>query len=114
MGGVPGEDPESHADGDHPSDPKTSKGPFDLTKQPERFQPDSIRVELKETYRDELTILERKALGLPEAMGATEGVVANVRIHLRGNHLTLGPEVPRRFPSILRPARSKLRSARRK
>ena len=34
-------------------------------------------------------------------MGATEGVVANVRIHLRGNHLTLGQEVPRRFPSIL-------------
>jgi len=35
------------------------------------------------------------------AMAVAEGKVGNLRIHLRGNHLTLGPEVPRRFPRIL-------------
>jgi hypothetical protein len=34
-------------------------------------------------------------------MAVEEGTIGNVRIHLRGSHLTQGQEVPRRFPRIL-------------
>jgi hypothetical protein len=49
----------------------------------------------------ELAALEKAKPALSEAMGVTEGKIANVRIHLRGSHWTLGPEVPRRFPRVL-------------
>jgi hypothetical protein len=51
--------------------------------------------------RDDLASLEKSKPALPEAMGVTEGKVTNLRIHLRGSHLTLGKEVPRQFPRIL-------------
>jgi hypothetical protein len=38
---------------------------------------------------------------IPKAMSVSEGIVADVEIFLRGNHLTRGPLVPRRFPTIL-------------
>ena len=34
-------------------------------------------------------------------MGVEDQAITNLRIHVRGNHLTLGEEVPRRFPRIL-------------
>src|SRR5207237_5397053 len=37
----------------------------------------------------------------PTAIAVSEAKVENVRVHIRGNHLTLGSEVPRRFPRIL-------------
>ncbi|QDU60394.1 Planctomycete cytochrome C [Planctomycetes bacterium Pan216] len=37
----------------------------------------------------------------PSAMGVREGTIANVRVHRRGSHLTLGDEVPRGFPVVL-------------
>jgi cytochrome c553 len=49
----------------------------------------------------ELGALEKAKPELPAAMAVTEGTPGNLRIHLRGNHLTLGHEVPRRFPRIL-------------
>src|SRR5262249_46303980 len=64
------------------------------------FYADELRAELKKR-QEEVLALEKAAPVLPEAMGATEGTIANVRIHLRGNHLTLGAEVPRRFPQGL-------------
>jgi hypothetical protein len=51
--------------------------------------------------RDELTALEKARPPLPEAMAVSEGTPTNLRIHLRGSHLTLGREVPRQFPRIL-------------
>jgi hypothetical protein len=54
------------------------------------------------SLRTELRRLERTRPVLPTAMGVTEGPsVTNLRIHLRGSHLTLGEEAPRRFPTIL-------------
>src|SRR5262249_33321054 len=49
----------------------------------------------------ELAALEKSKPELPAAMAVAEGTPGNLRIHLRGNHLTLGREVPRRFPRIL-------------
>jgi hypothetical protein len=79
------------------SDPQ---GPFVLTQQADAYyRPDTLE-ELKRC-REELAALEKSRPVLPEAMAVTEGNVANVRIHLRGNHLTQGQEVPRRFLRIL-------------
>ncbi|GAB4134869.1 MAG: PSD1 and planctomycete cytochrome C domain-containing protein [Planctomycetaceae bacterium] len=38
---------------------------------------------------------------LPRAMGVTEGKPQNVRIHLRGSHISLGREVPRQMLQII-------------
>src|SRR5262249_62056359 len=50
---------------------------------------------------EEIAALVRSRPVLPGAMAVEEGKVENVRIHLRGNHLTQGAEVPRRFPTVL-------------
>jgi hypothetical protein len=74
-------------------------GPFALPPQPERFYPAATRAEW-DRLRASVAVLEKATPALPEAMGASEGTIANLRIHLRGNHLTLGREVPRQFPRI--------------
>jgi hypothetical protein len=51
--------------------------------------------------REELARLEKSKPVMPAAMAVSEGKVENVRIHIRGNHLTLGPEAPGHFPRIL-------------
>ena len=51
--------------------------------------------------REELSKLQKNAPELPEAMAVSEQKPVNLRIHVRGNHLTLGKEMPRRFPRIL-------------
>ena len=53
--------------------------------------------DLKEK-RAELARLEKSGPGVPEIMTVSEGAPTTLRIHLRGNHLTLGTDVPRRFP----------------
>jgi hypothetical protein len=57
--------------------------------------------EKQKRLREELAALEKAKPELPMAMAVEEGTIGNVRIHLRGSHLTLGREVPRRFPQIL-------------
>lgn len=47
-----------------------------------------------------LADLEKEKRLLPEAMAVDEGKPTSMRVHLRGNHLTLGKEVPRRFPTL--------------
>jgi hypothetical protein len=72
----------------------------DLPKDPEAQYPEETKAELKR-LREALAALERAASEMPTAMGVTEGQVADVRVHLRGSHLTLGEEVPRRVPIVL-------------
>jgi len=74
-------------------------GPFGIERV-DAFAPAAASAELKR-LREEVAELEKSALKLPEAMAVAEATVANVRIHLRGNHLTLGAEAPRQFPRIL-------------
>lgn len=44
--------------------------------------------------------IEQQRPELPLVMAVAETEPVNLKLHLRGNHLTLGPEVPRRFPRI--------------
>lgn len=62
--------------------------------------PEATRAELKR-LRDKLAALEKTAPVVPTAMGVREGQVADLHVHLRGSHLTLGKLVPRRFPELL-------------
>lgn len=59
----------------------------------------SVEATLKST-REELKSVEDKAPEVPEAMGVEDREITNLKIHIRGNHLTLGAEVPRRFPTV--------------
>jgi cytochrome c553 len=76
---------------------------------------DASRDELK-LFQAELAVLEKTAPELPSAMGATEGTPTDVPVLRRGNHLTPGPVVARRFPEVLagtkQPAIPKDRSGR--
>ncbi|MBA4187644.1 MAG: hypothetical protein C0467_06450 [Planctomycetaceae bacterium] len=58
------------------------------------------KVELKK-LKAELAELEKKAPELPSAMGVTEGTPTDVPVLRRGNHLTPGAMVARRFPIII-------------
>jgi len=71
-----------------------------LPKAPETVFPAELQAEVKKR-REELAALEKSAPELPMAMGLTEGEVADLPVHIRGSHLTLGDMVPRRFPTIL-------------
>lgn len=44
---------------------------------------------------------KKEYAALPKAMSVSEGNVGDLEVFLRGNHLTRGPKVPRRFPTIL-------------
>jgi hypothetical protein len=70
------------ADGKGPTESAESKSPL---------------VSLKE----QLAALEKSKPNVPFALAVTDRTVENLRIHLRGDHTTLGAEVPRRFPRIL-------------
>ncbi|MFN0022069.1 MAG: DUF1553 domain-containing protein [Pirellulaceae bacterium] len=77
-----------------------NEGPFAPTKGIEN----SFTPELRETIkkqREELAALEAAMPKLPEAMAVSEAKSENLRIHIRGSHLTLGEETPRQFPRIL-------------
>jgi hypothetical protein len=58
------------------------------------------KAELK-TLQVELAALEKAAPELPSAMGVTEGMPTDVPVLRRGNHLTPGAVVARRFPVVL-------------
>jgi hypothetical protein len=52
-------------------------------------------------YREELAALEKAAPELPSAMGVAEAKATDSAVLRRGNPLTPGRAVPRRFPAVL-------------
>ncbi|HEY2251057.1 MAG TPA: PSD1 and planctomycete cytochrome C domain-containing protein, partial [Planctomycetaceae bacterium] len=71
-----------------------------LPKDAESMYPDETKAELKR-LRDELAAFQKAAPVILSAMGASEGKIADLAIHIRGNHLTLGKTVARGFPQVL-------------
>ncbi len=49
----------------------------------------------------EIAELRKSEPSLPRTMAVEEGQPANLRVHIRGNYLTLGDECPRRFPAVI-------------
>jgi hypothetical protein len=54
----------------------------------------------RQTYSDELEAARTAYRAIPKAMAVNDGDGSDLEIFLRGNHLTRGPRVPRRFPRI--------------
>ena len=77
-----------------------NEGPFAPPKGIENSFTPELRDTLKK-HRDELAALEAAMPKLPEAMAVSEAKPENLRVHIRGSHLTLGEETPRQFPKIL-------------
>ncbi len=64
-------------------------------------KPGSTKPEDLRRLRDSLAEFQKQAPPIAEVMSVEDQAITNLRIHIRGNHLTLGEEVPRRFPRIL-------------
>jgi mono/diheme cytochrome c family protein len=71
-----------------------------LPKKPELRYPAETRARL-EALRAERASLESQVPKLGWAMAVTDREVTDLKVHIRGSHLTLGDQVPRRFPRIL-------------
>jgi hypothetical protein len=76
------------------------KGPFALPPKPEAYYSADTSNELNR-LREQLAALEKSLVPLPEAMAVADGKPQNLRVHLRGSHLTLGEEVPRQFLRVI-------------
>ena len=63
--------------------------------------PLTMSKEDKERLEKALEVAKKEYASIPKAMAVTEGEVQDLPIFLRGNHLTPGEVVPRRFPRIL-------------
>jgi mono/diheme cytochrome c family protein len=62
--------------------------------------PEATKAELKK-LRAELAALQKAAPEMPSAIGVTEVKATDMALLKRGNHLTPGKVVPRRFPTVL-------------
>jgi hypothetical protein len=71
-------------------------GPFRPPADSLQYFPAQARHEL-ERLESELKAVVEATPDFPRAMGVREGKVADLPIHIRGSHWTLGPVVPRRF-----------------
>ena len=79
---------------------KDAKGPLRSGKDEDRLFADPVQGDLKK-LREAVGAAEKLVPPEPMAMAAEEGKPGNLKIHLRGNYLTLGQEVPRVFPRAL-------------
>lgn len=75
-------------------------GPFAAPPDAREYYPEPVRARIGQLEK-ERKALEESTPDLPRAMGVTEGEVADLPIHLRGSHWTLGQVVPRRFPRVI-------------
>lgn len=71
-----------------------------LPKNPESQFAEATQEELK-SLRARLAELQAAATELPTAMGVVDAEIADVPIHVRGSHLTLGKTAPRGVPTVL-------------
>ncbi len=78
------------------SDPSPLAGPARLSVS---YLAGPARQELKELYDERSRFSAKPKLDV--AMGVTEGNPEDLRIHLRGSHITLGRVAPRRFPRFI-------------
>ena len=76
------------------------EGPIAVPRNAEEGYSPERTSELK-AAREQLAEMEKTLPQLPEAMAVSEGKPENLRVHLRGSHLTLGRETLRQFPRIL-------------
>jgi hypothetical protein len=80
---------------------KEKFGPFRAPENARRYYPADVRAQLL-SFDEQVKDLEKAKPDYPKAMGVREGdKIADLQIHLRGSHWTLGKTVPRRFLSAV-------------
>jgi cytochrome c553 len=79
---------------------QSKDGPFARPRNIDLVLPPNVIAALK-PLRDNLAKLEKDKPKLPTAMAVSEDKPQDIKIHIRGNHLTLGTEAPRGFPSLI-------------
>jgi len=80
---------------------KEKFGPFRAPGDSRRYYAEAVRTKLK-GMDQELKDLEEATPEFPKAMGVTENTkIADLAIHLRGSHWTLGKQVPRQFLKVI-------------
>ncbi len=79
---------------------EANDGPFAVPTPIDPLLSAEVAAELK-MLREKVTTLEKARPPLPTAMAVSEGKPENLKIHLRGSHLTLGAEALRGFPAAL-------------
>ena len=76
-------------------------GPFAAPDDAKRYYPAAAQTELARVEKEQKD-LEAATPDLPRAMGVCENTkIADLPIHIRGSHWTLGETAPRRFPRAL-------------
>lgn len=76
-----------------------SNGPFASTELESHFSPSEIaRIQ---QMRQDKSQVESAMPKVPEAMAVKDDVPRDLKVHIRGSHLSLGALAPRSFPSIL-------------
>jgi hypothetical protein len=60
-----------------------------------------VAAPLAKRHRDKVMAVEKSKPPVDEAMAVEDAKGENLKVHLRGNHLTLGAEAPRRLPRII-------------
>jgi cytochrome c553 len=73
---------------------------IELPDEPDHLFPADVAAELKK-LADQKAELAKSKPKLPLAMAVSDGKPTNLKVHLRGNYLTLGELAPRRFPSAI-------------
>ncbi len=73
----------------------------DALKNAEKGHAGAIATGAVPALRLRVAAIEKSRPPIDEAMAVEDDKATNLRIHLRGNHLTLGADAPRRFPTIL-------------
>ena len=76
-------------------------GPFRIPENVESSYPTDIRDQLAAHRTSLQQIEDGKPEPLEYAMGVTESKVENMQVCIRGNHINLGPEVPRQFLTVI-------------
>ena len=74
---------------------------FTITEDVKSTYPPKIQKQIQ-TLKAELTRIKKSGGAMPQAMAVTEGAITDLKVHLRGNYLTLGNATPRGVPEILR------------
>lgn len=76
------------------------KGPFAVPDKAEEFYPAEVKATLAKA-NEEVKKAKDAVPELPMAIAVTDDKVENVKVHIRGSILNLGPEVPRRFLTVV-------------
>ena len=77
-----------------------TEGPFRVSPAVESEIQVGTKVDVQ-NLRDQLAAIQKSKPAVEEVMAVEDSKAENLKIHLRGNHLTLGDEAPRRFPRIM-------------